>query len=262
MFDNTFLIPAGYISTLTSSADLLNGFYQPLGNPGDAPLPQVSMAAGSEVILGPYNDPKYFALDWTNGSITHAETFGGFSSFATEPPTTADLGTKVGATVTNEDTLTVFKRTKLHFNATPITITDDPGVIQFGGIEIYDFPLGHVLVQCATIVGDLTLGVTGTIIPTFTGIAGLGTTIAVAGATLATTQSDILPGAAIVTAVAKVAHVDIAPLPAIPNSGARWSDGRVTAKKLFLNFKITDDATHTSGTGTFTGDVEFIWSIC
>lgn len=262
MNDNTFLIQIGWVSTVTAGADVITGTYQLLGNPGDTPETPVTIAPSAVVVLGPYNVPKFVALNTLAGTITHAEAFAGFSDFESEPPVTVDLGTKVGATVSNVDTLAVFKRTTLHFENTPVAITDDAGVVQFGGIEIYNFPLGHLLIQCATIVGDLTLGVTGTIINAFTGNVALGTTTAVAGATSVTTQVDILPATAFATAVLKVAHADIAPLPTIPNSGARWADGRVTAKKMFLNFRITDDATHTSGTGTFTGDVEFIWAIC
>lgn len=262
MNDDTFLIESGWKSTITAAADVVGGFYQPLGNPGDAVQAAIAIPAGGTVVLGPYNEAKFFALNTSIGLITHVETFGGFADFAVEPPTTANGGAPFGATVTNEDTLTIFKRTVLNLVATPITITDDAGVIQYGGVKIYDFPVGHVLLQCSRVVGNLTAGVTGTIIPTFTGNVSLGTTVAVAGATLATTTSDLLLPVAMATAVASVAAIDAAPVPAVPNSGARWVDGRLGAKDVYLNFKIADDATHTSGTATFTGTVELIWGLC
>lgn len=262
MNDDTFLIQQGWKSTLTAAADVVGGFYQPLGNPGDAPQTPIAISAGATVVLGPYNEAKFFALNSTIGLISHVEAFDGYADLSEEPPTTANGGAPNGETVTAEDTLTIFKRTVLNLVATPITITDDAGVIQYGGVKIYDFPLGHVLLQCARVVGNLTAGVTGTIIPAFTGNVALGTTIAVAGATLATTTSDLLLPVAMETAVAKVAAMDAAPVPTVPNSGARWVDGRTTAKDVYLNFKIADDATHTSGTATFTGTVELIWGLC
>ena len=42
---------------------------------------------------------------------------------------------------------------------------------------------------------------------------------------------------------------------ALTESGGRWLDGTATAKDLFLNLVVDDDASHTSGTGTFTGTV-------
>lgn len=260
MFDNTFLIQPGNKAILVASADLTGGSYQNLNRPGEAPDAAIDIAAGETVHVGPFNAERFYGVNWTSGSIDVTQEFAGFADFSEEPPAEVFGGDTVGASVTKEETLTVFKRTVLSLIDTPITITDDPGIIQFGGVEIFDFPIGSLLILSAKVKGNLT-SLTGTMIAAFNGSVGIGTTIAVAGATLATTQSDILPATAMSTAIAKVAAVDAAPLPAIPNSGARWLDGRITAKKAWLNVKITDDATHTSGTAKFTGEVEFIWTV-
>jgi hypothetical protein len=260
MFDNTFLLQAGNKATLVASADLLAGTYQNLNRPGEAPDAPVNIAASETVHIGPFNTERYYGLNWNAGSVAVTQEFGGFPDFSEEPPADVFGGTPVGTGVTKEETVAVFKRTVLSLVDTPLNLTDDPGVIQFGGVEIFDFPQGNLIILSAKVKGNFT-SLTGTMIPNFTGSVGLGTTTAIAGATLATTQSDILPSTAITTAVAKVAAVDAAPTPVIPNSGARWLDGRVTAKKAFLNFKVTDDATHTSGTAKFTGEVEIIWTV-
>lgn len=143
-----------------------------------------------------------------------------------------------------------------------ITITDDAGVAQYGGTKIYDFPQGLLCTMGAVIDGALTGGVTGTVIATFDGAVALGTATATTGGTLTGTESDVLQSTAMTTAVAKVAVTDaITIATALTESGARWFDGTATAKDLFLNFLITDDASHTSGTATFTGTITIMWSI-
>lgn len=258
---NSFLIPAGYQAKFMADANVVGGVYQKLGQPGEPNDLDVVLPADQTTTIGPFNEPRFYDFRSTSGTITKEVLFAGYQSFDPEPDTGSDGGgTIVGAGVSKTDTLAVFRRTVLDLVDVPVVITDDAGVIQFGGTEIFNFPQGSILIQSASLKGNFTAGVTGTVIPTFTGIAGLGTTVAATGATLATTQSDILLSTAMATAVAKVAAVDLAPVPAIPNSGARWLDGRTTAKKMFVNFKITDDATHTSGTAKFTGQAEIIWT--
>jgi hypothetical protein len=46
---------------------------------------------------------------------------------------------------------------------------------------------------------------------------------------------------------------------ALTESGARWYDGTGTPGPVFLNFAIADDATHTAGTGKFTGTITLTW---
>lgn len=156
----------------------------------------------------------------------------------------------------------ILHKTIITLDAETITITDDAGVAQYGGTKIYDFPKGLLTTFGAIVVGNLTGGVTGTVIATFDGDVSLGTATATTGATLITTQADILQSTATTIAVAKVAPVlAVSAATALTESGARWHDGTTTAKDLFLNFKIDDSVTHTSGTATFTGTVTLLWTI-
>lgn len=156
----------------------------------------------------------------------------------------------------------ILHKTIITLDAETITITDDAGVAQYGGTKIYDFPKGLLTTFGAIVVGNLTGGVTGTVIATFDGDVSLGTVTATTGATLTTTEADILQSTATTIAVAKVAPVlAVSAATALTESGARWHDGTTTAKDLFLNFKIDDSATHTSGTATFTGTVTLLWTI-
>jgi hypothetical protein len=182
----------------------------------------------------------------------------------TTSQTSVGVGAKNGATVVATEYGDAFiHRTLLTLTATPVTVTDEAGVSQWGGTaKLYDFPAGHLCILGAMVDGNLTLGTTGTIINTYAGIASLGTVAASAtgAATLVTTAADILKQFATVEAVAKVASVKGGPVATqITESGALWYDGHTTAPDMYLNFKITDDATHTSGTGTFTGTVQVTW---
>jgi hypothetical protein len=156
---------------------------------------------------------------------------------------------------------TVIHQTVLACNDLPITITDDAGVAQYGGAKLYDFPKGLLNTLSAVVSGTLTAGETGTIIDNWDGDVALGTAPATTGATLTGTEADIMPQVAVSAGAADkigvVAAVSVAT--ALTESGARWLDGTVTPKDLYLNFVIDDDATHTAGTALFTGTVTLTW---
>lgn len=153
------------------------------------------------------------------------------------------------------------RKTVLELNQVTITISDDAGVAQYGGVQVYDFPQCMLTIKGAQINGTLTAGVTGTIIDNYDGDVALGTVTATTGATLTGTEANILPSTAISAGASdKLAPVDAVPIPtALTESGARWLDGTATAIDMFLNFVIDDDATHTAGTATFTGTIVFNW---
>jgi hypothetical protein len=144
----------------------------------------------------------------------------------------------------------------------PISVADDAGQAQYGGKAIYNFPEGMLCTMGAVIDGSLTMGVTGTFINEYTGNVSLGSVTASTGATLTGTEATFLQETALTTAVAKVANSDAQSIAtALTESGARWVDGTATAPVMYLNFAIADDATHTAGTGTFTGVITFVWML-
>ena len=154
----------------------------------------------------------------------------------------------------------VVHKTVLTCTAVPISISDDAGVAQYGGVKVYTFPEGAICSLGAVVSGDLTLGVTGTIINTYTGVNALGSVTASTGATLVSTEATWLQSTANATAVAKVAALaSHSVATALTEAGARWYDGTATPGPVFLNIAIADDATHTAGTGTFTGTITLTW---
>lgn len=172
------------------------------------------------------------------------------------------VGAKNGATVAAvEYGDTIWHRTILTCTATPVTISDDAGVAQYGGVKIYDFPAGLIITMGAVIDGALTAGVTGTIKDAWEGDVALGTATATTGATLTGTEADILQSTAIAAATGKVGTCDaVSAATALTESGARHLDGTSTAVDMYLNFVIDDDATHTAGTAAFTGTISFLWA--
>lgn len=171
-------------------------------------------------------------------------------------------GTLTGVGYPNGTTVSVSEydeglihKTVLTLAATPVTITDDAGVAQYGGTaKLYDLPEGSIGFIGCVVDGDLTLGTTGTIITTYAGGVSLGTITATTGATLTGTEADIMAEVDVAAATAKVATT------AATSAGMTLVNGTGTAKDVFLNFVVDDDATHTSGTGTFTGIVTLLWA--
>ena len=156
----------------------------------------------------------------------------------------------------------VLHATRLRLTATPITITDDAGVAQYGGVKVYDFPAGAIVIEGAVVTGLLTAGVTGTITDTWGGGVALGTATATTGATLTGTEADIMPEVNIAAATAKVGTIDaVSVATALTESVSRVFDGTATAIDMYLNFVIDDSATHTSGSATFTGVIDFQWRL-
>lgn len=157
----------------------------------------------------------------------------------------------------------VGRTTILTCNSLPITITDAAGSAQWGGVQVFDFPLGAIMIEGAVINGTITAGVTGTIIDNWDGDVALGTALATVTTpnTLTTTEADILQSTAVSAGASdKIGIVDAFPVAtALTESGARWFNGTATAIDMYLNVVIDDDATHTSGTVEFTGTIKFNW---
>lgn len=155
----------------------------------------------------------------------------------------------------------IAKRTVIECNGLIVTISDDAGVAQYGGVKVYDFPEGMILTKGAQVYGILTAGVTGTIIDNWDGAVALGTATATTGATLTGTEANIMQSVAVSAGAAdKLGVVDaVSVATALTESGARWLDGTDTAVDMYLNFVIADDATHTAGTASFTGTIVFHW---
>lgn len=151
-------------------------------------------------------------------------------------------------------------RTVLDCVNLPISVADDAGVAQYGGTKVYTMPEGLIFSKGAIIDGTLTMGDTGTFINAFTGVNALGTVAASTGNTLTSTEATWLQSTANGTASSKVAVINSVSIATnLTESSSRIVDGRTTPAPVYLNFAIADDATHTAGTGHFTGRIIISW---
>ena len=173
---------------------------------------------------------------------------------------TAGVGAKNGSTVSvYEEGDGIIHKTVLTCTATPISVADEAGAGQYGGTKVYDFPKGSILTLGATIDGAVTVS-SGTIVATFDGDIGLGEAAPTdhAGGVSGT----ILQATATTTAVASVETGDAQSIASdLTESPARTLDGTSTAKDLYLNLLIDDDASHTAAVLTFTGTITIIWAM-
>ena len=181
--------------------------------------------------------------------------------------TTIGIGAKNGATVAAvEAGMGILHRTTLTCTATPITMSDESGVGQWGGTKLYDFPAGVIVTFGGVIDGSVTTPVhdhsSGGTIATWDGYIALGTEYPSDHATgLAAADSGrYLQSTAVTTAEAQVANVDaISAATGLTESGARWTDGTTTNPDLFLNLLIDDSENNDACEALFTGTVTFAW---
>lgn len=157
-------------------------------------------------------------------------------------------------------------KTTLTCAALPITLADEAGQGQYGGVKVYDFPAGLLCTLGAVIDGSVTLvSDSGTWTATWNGDVALGTAAPSDHATglVAANTGRYLQSTATTQAVALVGNCDAqSTATGLTESGARWTDGTATAADLYLNLLVDDAALHADGDGgTFTGTIEIVWMI-
>lgn len=147
----------------------------------------------------------------------------------------------------------MFHQTRLDINGATFAITDDPGITQYGGVKVYDFPVGLITVEGAVISGVLTASIASND-GIWVSYVALGTTIATTGATLVGNEADITAMMANTNASGNAANVVAN---SFYDSTARINS---TPASVYLNFVIADSAEHASGSATFTGHVTLTWA--
>jgi hypothetical protein len=166
-------------------------------------------------------------------------------------------GAVAGTGVTTEELGgSVVHQTVLTFVNTPIPLTDEVGVVAYGGLKVYDFPAGLILVLGATSDLDLTKSSAG-VNANWDGDFGIGTVTASNNATLSSTEQNILPTTATPQAASGATTANG------QNTAVAFLDGTSTAVDAFLNF-LVDDADH-NVTGTacniiVNGTVTLTWA--
>jgi hypothetical protein len=145
-----------------------------------------------------------------------------------------------GVTVSEEGSGPV-QKTVLTFTNAAIALTDEAGVVAYGGLKVYDLPAGSILILGALADLDITKSSAG-VNNDWDGDFGVGTATAGNNNALATTEQDIIPTTATPQASAGATTAN-GQSSATEN---KVHDGTGTAKDVYLNF-LVDDADHDVG---------------
>jgi hypothetical protein len=196
-------------------------------------------------ILSAGSDGKVLAADSTQD--------GGLKwSAADQIGASTGAGAVGGGTITAaEYGNTVIHKTVLTLSGTPITLTDDAGTGQYGGVKLYDFPAGSVHVLGAVIDADITM-TEAWWTDTAEGDVGLGSTLVTNGDALGTTEQNVVATTAIAALTAQVGPIDAGSTAAVTLAAAGTTDA-----DLDLNVRIDDSAAHMPDlvtNGTFGSD--------
>lgn len=128
------------------------------------------------------------------------------------------------------------RETVITFLNTRIPLTDEAGVVAYGGLKVYDMPTGVIKFLGAETSIALTKSSAG-VNADWDGDFGVGSVTASNNATLSSTEQDIIATTATPQAVAGVTTANGF---SVTDVGL---DGRTTAVDVFINFLI-DDADH------------------
>ena len=148
------------------------------------------------------------------------------------------VGSGDGVT-TEEEGTSAIQRTVLTLADTPVVLVDEAGVVAYGSLLVYTFPVGVILFLGA--VADLAFTQSSTgVNADWDGDFGLGTAACANDGTLTGTEVDFIPTTATPTAVAGATTGDGDTTTAL--SGVIF-DGTGGAKECYLNV-LVDDADH------------------
>jgi hypothetical protein len=163
-------------------------------------------------------------------------------------------GTKNGATVAAAEYGNgILHKTVLTLTATPITLTDDAGVGQSGGVKLYDMPAGDIVVL--GVVSDSVLTLVGTEwLDTAEGDFAFGSAVVSGGGSMTGTEVDIMAQAAWGPATAQVSDMNGGAI-----ATAYLAKAGTTDLDVYLNVRVDDNAAHITSSGTITGTVTLTW---
>jgi len=166
------------------------------------------------------------------------------------------VGAAAGTGVSvKESVFDAFHVTRFTFTNVAVPLADAAGVVAYGGLKIYDFPVGYILVLSGCADLALTKSSAG-VNADWDGDIGFGTVTASNNATLSSTEQDIIPTTATPQASSGATTGDC------KNTAVAFLDGTSTAADMFLNL-LVDDADH-DVTGTacnliVNGTLTLVW---
>lgn len=203
----------------------------------------------AQVVLGTLESMVYDGVKWS------VYTAAGELKSSALGAATSSAGAKNGTTVTAVETGTgVVHQTTLTLAATPVTMRETE---QGGGVKLYDFPAGRILIlgALASIAVKTTSVLADTLHAGVTCNYGVGSTTQ-ASATVATTEQDMVQVAAFTSG----ATINVASAVATGVGVLAPLDGTTTAIDAFLNLAVAGAGDiDANATATVTGTVTLTW---
>ena len=159
------------------------------------------------------------------------------------------LGT--GVTRANADKIGLIQHMTLTLTNAAVAMTDHTTSGSSGGLKLYDFAIGGVLVLAAT--ATMTVAEVGGVGASATLLCALGSATAGADATLTSTEANIIPSTSVSLTSSAGTFTGM-------STGAAYLDGHTSAAALYLNMAVSDaDSTDSSNdTVTCNGTVD-VW---
>jgi len=187
-----------------------------------------------------------FAQDLTQRQIRDPRLFGAVWNAAADT-----VGAVNGATVTTSDTSGFINKTVLTLADTPVVVTEEgAGTNAVGGVKIYDFPEGRILVL-GVIVDSVIIGIdTNAIDVADGGDWSFGTAVPGVDGTLDGTAVDLCPA----TSADPIISTNSSALVA-----SAQFDGTTTAKDMYFNMLIDDADVSATHTNTIDATVTINW---
>lgn len=209
---------------------------------------------GSDAFIKMANAAGNLLLDSNSNQVTAGILEAGKVLTA---PSSTGVGAAAGTgVVASEQGNGVIQKTVLTLTNTPVVLADNAGVVAYGSLKIYDFPQGAINFLGATANLAITKSSAG-VNADFDGDFSLGSVAANNGATLATTEQNIIPTTPTPQAVSGVTSAKG------QSTAGLYLDGTGTAVDLYLNM-LVDDADH-DVTGTpcnliANGTITVLWT--
>lgn len=243
MTSETVTLPAGQVLTVTAASGFNGTLWRMVA--GVSAGSNV-VASGSSVAVGPFVSDAQFRIDSDRGQLSYACALEEIVSGSGASPSGINAQAREAGSG-------VLHKTVVSFAVSPLTLTDDAGVGQYGSIVAYTFPAGAIAVLGAVLDSDLTL--VSPFITTAAGDVGVGSTAVTDGDALATTEQNVIVTTEIAALVARVGPMNAA------SAAGVILNGTASPASLYLNVRIDDNVAHaTATTNTFTGTLTVLWS--
>lgn len=168
------------------------------------------------------------------------------------------VGAANGTGVSVSEQIGAVRRTTVTFEDVAIALTDEAGVVAYGGLKFYDAPEGAIIVLGALADLDITKSSAG-VNDDWDGDFSIGTVTASSNGTLTSTEANVIASTATPQASAGATTANG------QSTGSEcplYLDGTTTPADLFLNF-LVDDADHDVGATAcnliVNGTIDVLW---